>query len=188
MQRLSEVGGARRAREADIRRSVILRLIGEGLRLGATVFGGMNQAYPIIREGGWLPPAEVDGLYAISVFLPGPSFLNLWGAVSARVAGLPGAVLAQAALLLPAFLLVLTLPLLAHLPWIAARTAGALAGATWATAGILLSTGLGVMRKLKSPRHLGLVAADLGLLTLGVHPLLLLVGSVAFGVLRGRAD
>jgi len=169
----------------DIRQN--RRLFTTGLHLGTTVFGGVTQAYPIIRSIGWIPAEEVDELYAISLFLPGPSFLNLWGAVSSRVAGLPGAIAGQVGLILPSFVLVLALPLLARVPWVAARAHGAMAGAAWATAGLLLATGVEGFRKLKRPLYRGLTGGALALLLLRVHPLLVLAGSMALGAFTAPA-
>jgi chromate transport protein ChrA len=161
-----------------------------GLLLGATVFGGVAAAYPLVRdraaELGDLTGEEVDGLYALSVLLPGPSFLNLWGAVSARAGGWAGALVGQVSLLLPAFLLVLVLPLLKAIPWVGARADGAMHGAIWATAGLLLATGVDGLRKQKSVRELAMVAGLLGALLLGVHPVLLLVLVLGWGAVSGR--
>lgn len=159
-----------------------------GLWLGATVFGGVNAAYPIIRQKaeqlGWMTGEEVDGTYALSVFLPGPSFLNLWGVVSIRVGGLIGAAIAQVGLLLPAFTLVMGLPLLAHIPWVGARADGAMLGAVYATAGLLIATGLEGLKRWKQTWHGSLGLAMLLLIFLGVHPLLLLLGGMAVGATR----
>lgn len=162
------------------------QLFALGLWMGSTVFGGVTAAYPVIRakagEYGWLSAEEVDGLYAVAIFAPGPSFLNLWGAVAARVAGLPGALAAQAGLMLPSVLLVAALPLLARIDWVGARTDGALQGTVWATAGLLLATGVEGLRRLNPPPLRWAAAGLLALLLLGLHPLLLMGLSVSVGV------
>lgn len=165
------------------------QLFSLGLWLGATVFGGVNAAYPIIRQKAaeldWMTGEEVDASYALSVFLPGPSFLNLWGAVSVRVGGLLGAAIAQVGLLMPAFTLVMLLPLLAHIPWVGARADGAMLGAVYGTAGLLIATGLEGLKKWKQTWHKNLGLAMLLLIFLGVHPLVLLLGGMVTGA--GRA-
>lgn len=165
----------------------LLQIAKLGLLLGATIFGGVTAAYPVIRERvvefGELGPEDVDGIYALCVFLPGPSFLNLWGAISARVGGLPGAFVGSVALLLPAFLLVLLLPMAAAIPPIGARTAGAFNGAVWATAGLLIATGIEGVRKLRSAFHKWLAAVVLPAAFLGMHPTLLLMAVIGCGAL-----
>lgn len=162
-----------------------------GLWLGSTVFGGVNVAYPIIRqkavERGWMTEEEVDGAYALSVFLPGASFLNLWGVVSMRVGGLFGAFIAQVGLILPGFTLVLLLPLLGLIPWIGARTDGVTVGATYGTAGLLLATGIDGLKRWKRQWDWALGLTMLLLLLLGLHPLLLLLGGAMAGALRSAA-
>jgi chromate transport protein ChrA len=159
-----------------------------GLWLGTTVFGGVNQAYPIIRqkavELGWMSGEEVDGTYALAVLLPGPSFLNLWGAVSMRTAGFFGAVVGQVALLLPAFILVFLIPLLGKIPWFGAHAEGAVFGAVYGTAGLLIATGIEGTKRWKQSWHKVMGIIMLGLIFLGVHPLLLLFGAALVGALR----
>jgi|GEM_PF-3578783 len=159
-----------------------------GLWLGATIFGGVTAAYPVIRqkaeELGWISGEGVDGCYALAVVLPGPSFLNLWGAVSVRVGGLLGALIAQIGLLLPAFTLVLLLPLLGRIPWIAAHASGASAGAIYATAGLLIATALEGLKKWRERWVWLLGLTMLMLIFVGVHPLVLLVGGAALGAAR----
>ncbi len=164
----------------------IWQLFTFGLWMGSTIFGGISAAYPVIRakaeESGWLAGEEVDGLYAVSVFVPGPSFLNLWGAVAVRVAGMPGAIAAQVGLLLPAFLLVWSLPVLGRISFIAVRAGGIMQGTVWATAGLLLAAGAEGLLKLKNNPQRYVAAVLFALLLLGIHPLALLGLSVAAGV------
>ncbi|HYG59085.1 MAG TPA: chromate transporter, partial [Symbiobacteriaceae bacterium] len=156
----------------------LCHIVRVGLWLGATVFGGVTVAYQRIRERagelGAITPEEVDGLYSLAILLPGPSFLNLWGAVCARAAGPLGAVAGQLALLTPTFVLVLTLPLLGRLEWLAARADGAMQAAVWATAGLLLATGVEGLRKRPQARDLALAGGSLAALLLGAHPVLVL--------------
>lgn len=156
-----------------------LKVIGHGLILGATVFGGVSIAYPTIRrlapDSFGLNESEVDGLYAFAYLLPGPSFLNLWGAVCMRVAGLPGAILGEAALLLPSTLAVLLLPQLGRIGWLAAHSSGMGAGAAWATVGLTLAVGLEGLRKLKFRTDMLAAGVLLGLGAVGLHTLACLV-------------
>jgi chromate transport protein ChrA len=163
----------------------LVRIARMGLWLGATVFGGVSAAYPIIRERagelGDISGEDIDGLYALSVFLPAPSFLNLWGAVAMRAAGLAGAVVGSLSLMVPAFVLVLTLPLLGQIPLVGERAAGAFEGAVWATVGLLVAAGMELLRRLTGPVQWLAGACLLALLFAGVHPVLLLVSAIAVG-------
>lgn len=157
-----------------------------GFWLGASIFGGVTAAYPIIRKKmadlGWLSPVETDAFYATAVFLPGPSFLNLWGAVAMRVGGWPGAIAGQVGLLSPSLLLVCLLPLTVQIAAIATHVDSILRGTVWATAGMLLATGFEGLHRL-SARLRWLSMAALGLLLMGVHPLLLLLLAAGAGAL-----
>lgn len=76
-----------------------------GFWLGSTVFGGVSAADPIIRDQApHLGPEKVDGLYAKSVCLPGPSFMNLWGRGMRPRCRFPRALAGQVALPLRAYL------------------------------------------------------------------------------------
>lgn len=162
-----------------------LRIARMGLFLGATVFGGVAVAYPVVRERaaelGEISGEEVDALYALSVVLPGPSFLNLWGSVCARVGGLAGAFIGQVALLTPAFLIVMLLPLTSRIGFFAVRADGALYGAIWGTAGLLLATGIDGVRKQKTGAQRAVIGGGLTGLLLGLHPLLLMGLVVGLG-------
>jgi chromate transport protein ChrA len=167
----------------------IFRIARMGFWLGATIFGGVTAAYPHIRthasELGEIQPEEVDALYALAVFLPGPSFLNLWGAVSARAGGLLGALVGELALLMPSFLVVMLLPLAAHLPYLETHTAGALYGAIWSTVGLMAATGVDSLRRDKSDYGRLLAAVALVALLLGMHPMLLLLLMIGGGATYG---
>jgi chromate transport protein ChrA len=166
-----------------------LTIIGHGLKLGSTIFGGVTVAYPAIRQ--MVPKAyginesEVDGLYAFAYILPGPSFLNLWGAVCMRVAGLPGAILGEVALLLPSTLIVLLLPQLGRIGWLAAHSGGMSAGAAWATVGLTLAAGLDGIRKMKHRQDLLAAALLLLLGALGLRTIAIL--AVVFVLYGGAA-
>lgn len=173
-----------------MKRKLHWQLFTLGLWLGTTVFGGGGQAYPIIRrameERDWLTGEEVDGLYALSAVLPGPTFLNLWGAASARVGGLTGAAAGQIGLMLPSFVLVCALPLLARIEFIQSRTEQILLGTIWATVGLLLAAAVQGLRFLKDGWSRWTAGGGMALLLLGLHPLLLVAGSVMLGIARKR--
>jgi chromate transport protein ChrA len=155
------------------------RICTMGFWLGATVFGGVTQAYPLIRERaselGPITAEEVDGLYALAVVMPAPTFLNLWGAVSLRAGGWVGALMGLVALALPSFLLVLLIPLAGLIPVLAAHSGGALQGAIWGTFGLLAAVSFDALRRLQTRAQLTIVVLSLGALLAGLHPTLLML-------------
>ena len=125
-----------------------------GLWLGTTVFGGIVSCYPLVRakfvELKWAKEEEVDGLYALSFFFPGVPFLNFWGILAARTGGIFGAFVAQICLVLPAFVIVLAVPLSLKIPFIYTHKSVFFNGAIWGTTGILMNAGVDNLFKVKS--------------------------------------
>jgi chromate transport protein ChrA len=171
--------------------SAIPRLTLFGLRLGATVFGGIVSCYPMLRSEfvrqNWAREEEVDGLYALSYFFPGVPFLNFWGVLATRTGGILGAFLAQICLVLPAFLLVFFLPLSLKIPFIEAHKGMFFNGAIWATTGILLSTGLDNFIKVKSVVLRAFFFVAVAMLFLKVPIILLILcGTIAGSRIFGK--
>ncbi|MCB9234716.1 MAG: chromate efflux transporter [Bacteroidia bacterium] len=86
----------------------------EFLRIGATAFGGFMALVAVIRDRlvrqkGWLADEEVLDGVSLGGILPGPLAVNVTAFVGYRIRGISGALVAMAAVLLPAFLLVLGL-------------------------------------------------------------------------------
>ena len=85
------------------------------LRVGCFAFGGAYSAIPLIREivlsYGWLTEDALAGMIAISESTPGPIMVNLATYVGSSQAGIPGAVIATLASILPAFLIILLIML-----------------------------------------------------------------------------
>lgn len=96
-----------------------------------------------------------------------------------------GALVGQICLLLPAFVLVMLLPVLQRISYFASHSDGALNGAIWATAGLLLATGIDQVRTLKSNSQRAAVFLVLAALLLGAHPTLMLVLVIGGGALSG---
>lgn len=91
---------------------MILELIQSFLRVGIGAFGGGLATirliyHEIVDIHGWLGPAEMAEVVALAEMTPGPIALNAATYTGFRVAGVPGAILATIAVLLPslAFLL-----------------------------------------------------------------------------------
>lgn len=81
------------------------------LRVGCFAFGGAYGAIPLIRDVvlsyGWLTDEELSYMIAVSESTPGPIMVNLATFVGSREAGLGGAVIATAAVVLPSFIIIL---------------------------------------------------------------------------------
>ncbi len=81
------------------------------LRVGCFAFGGAYGAIPLIRDVvmsyGWLDDEALTYMIAVSESTPGPIMVNLATYVGSSQAGLPGAVLATLAVVLPSFIIIL---------------------------------------------------------------------------------
>lgn len=81
------------------------------LRVGCFAFGGAYGAIPLIRDVvlsyGWLTEETLTHMIAVSESSPGPIMVNLATYVGASQGGLPGAVLATLAVVLPSFVMIL---------------------------------------------------------------------------------
>ncbi|MNW52671.1 Chromate transport protein [compost metagenome] len=111
-------------------------------RSGSLVFGGGHVVLPLLEREvvptGWISKADFLAGYGAAQAVPGPLF-TFAGYVGAMISGLKGALIATAAIFLPAFLLMAgTLPF-----WNSmrqnAKVQGALVGINAAVVGILLS-------------------------------------------------
>jgi len=81
------------------------------LKVGLFSFGGAYAAIPLIREVvmsyGWVTEEMLTDMIAVSESTPGPIMVNLATYVGTSQAGIPGAVVATLASILPAFLIIL---------------------------------------------------------------------------------
>ncbi len=81
------------------------------LQVGFFSFGGAYGAIPLIRDVvlsyGWLTDEALTYMIAVSESTPGPIMVNLATYVGSSQAGLVGAIVATAAVVLPSFLTVL---------------------------------------------------------------------------------
>ena len=86
------------------------------LEVGFFSFGGAYAAIPIIRDvvlaHGWLSDEMVTYMIAISESTPGPIMVNLATYVGNAKGGILGAIIATAAVVLPAFVIILLIMVL----------------------------------------------------------------------------
>lgn len=83
-------------------------------KIGLFSFGGGYAMIPLIQSevieiNSWLSQAEFLDMLAIAQITPGPIAINTATFVGQRVAGIPGAVTTTFAVVLPSFVIVLTL-------------------------------------------------------------------------------
>lgn len=81
------------------------------LKVGFFAFGGAYGAIPLIRDVvlsyGWLSEERLTYWIAVSESTPGPIMVNLATCVGSQQAGIPGALVATAAVVLPSFVMIL---------------------------------------------------------------------------------
>ena len=92
---------------------ILLELLLGFLWIGCFSFGGAYGAIPLIRElvlsYGWIEEEKLSYMIAVSESTPGPIMVNLATYIGSVKAGVPGAIIATAAVILPAFLIVIVL-------------------------------------------------------------------------------
>ena len=90
---------------------IYLELLIGFLKVGLFSFGGAYAAIPLIREVvlsyGWVTEEMLTDMIAVSESTPGPIMVNLATYVGSSQAGIPGAVIATLASILPAFVIIL---------------------------------------------------------------------------------
>ena len=89
---------------------ILLELFTGFLLIGCFSFGGAYSAIPLIREVvlsfGFLSEEKLSYMIAVSESTPGPIMVNLATYIGSSKAGVPGALIATAAVVLPAFFIV----------------------------------------------------------------------------------
>lgn len=116
------------------------------LQVGMFAFGGAYGAIPLIRDivlsYGWMSDIELSYIIAVSESTPGPIMVNLATYVGSTQGGLPGAVLATAAVVLPSFLIIILLTAVLKNLLKNQYIQAALSGLKPCITGIVLATGI----------------------------------------------
>lgn len=90
---------------------IYLQLFLGFLKVGCFSFGGAYAAIPIIRDvvlsNGWLTDDSLSNMIAVSESTPGPIMINLATYIGSSRGGILGALTATAAVVLPAFVIIL---------------------------------------------------------------------------------
>lgn len=172
------------------------------LEVGLFSFGGAYGAIPLIRDVvlryGWLDEATLTHFIAVCESTPGPIMVNMATYIGSSQAGIPGALLATATVVLPAFLIILLVVKIMDRflknPWVKAI----MDGLTPCVVGIIIATGLTMLLKTLLPEGAAdfralIIAALLGaallvskLLKKKLSPILLILlsgilGAVIYG-------
>ena len=124
---------------------IFLELFLGFLQVGCFSFGGAYGAIPLIRDVvlsyGWLDDETLTYMIAVSESTPGPIMVNLATYIGSSQGGFWGAVIATAAVVLPAFVIILLVMVLLKAvlknPYIQA----VLKGLKPCVTGIILATG-----------------------------------------------
>lgn len=116
------------------------------LKVGFFAFGGAYGAIPLIRDAvlsyGWLDDEMLTYMIAVSESTPGPIMVNLSTYVGSSQAGLPGALIATAAVVLPSFVIVLLIMALLKKLLKSPYTQAILRGVKPCIIGVILATGV----------------------------------------------
>ena len=115
------------------------------LQVGCFAFGGAYGAIPLIRDVvfsyGWLDEEALTYMIAISESTPGPIMVNMATYIGASQAGIWGAVIATAAVVLPAFCIILLVMILLNHVLDHPYAKAVLSGLKPCLIGIILATG-----------------------------------------------
>ena len=116
------------------------------LKVGMFAFGGAYGAIPLIRDVvlsyGWISDEMLTYMIAVSESTPGPIMVNLATYVGSSQAGLAGALIATAAVVLPSFVIILLIMILLKKLLKNLYVQAVLRGVKPCIIGIILATGI----------------------------------------------
>ncbi len=125
---------------------ILLELLVGFLKIGFFSFGGAYSAIPLIREVvlsyGWIEEEKLSYMIAVSESTPGPIMVNMATYIGSTKGGVAGALIATAAVVLPAFLIVIVLTLLLKNAVKNGAVQSMLGSLKACVAGIILATGV----------------------------------------------
>ena len=125
---------------------ILLELFIGFLRVGCFAFGGAYGAIPLIRDVvlsyGWLDEEMLTYMIAVSESTPGPIMVNLATYVGSSQAGIPGALIATIAVVLPSFIIILLVTALLKTVLENPYVQAVLRGLKPSMIGIILATGV----------------------------------------------
>jgi len=118
--------------------------------IGALAFGGGYAALPLIQQQcvekyNWLTMTEFSDLLTLSQITPGPIAINSSTFVGMKVAGIPGALIASFAFMLPPFLIVSVLYIIYRKYGRLKLVQNALSGLKPGAVGLIAAAGVGII-------------------------------------------
>ena len=125
---------------------IYLDLILGFLRVGLFTFGGGYAAIPLIRDvvlsNGWLTEEQLAYMIAVSESTPGPIMVNLATYVGSSQGGMLGAAIANVAVVIPSFCIILLILILLKNVLKNPYVQAVLGGMQPCVVGIILATGV----------------------------------------------
>ncbi len=129
---------------------ICLELVIGFLKVGLFAFGGGYAAIPLIRDVvlsyGWIEDEMLTCMIAVSESTPGPIMVNMATYVGSSQAGLPGALTATTAVVLPSFLITLLITALLKKVLTNPYVQAVLRGLKPCVIGIILAVGVNMIR------------------------------------------
>ena len=163
---------------------ILLELFVGFLKIGLFSFGGAYAAIPLIREVvlsyGWLTDEKLSYMIAVSESTPGSIIVNMATYIGSAQAGVSGAAVATAAVVLPAFLLVILITALVKKGIRNEIVQSAIGGMKACMIGVILATGI-YMVLTNCFGNFQAVSADLAAIVLTV-----VLAAVYFGAQKVR--
>ena len=180
---------------------IYLELLIGFLKVGCFAFGGAYAAIPFIRDVvlsyGWMTDETLSYMIAVSESTPGPIMINLATFVGTTRGGIPGALIATGAVILPSFIIIILVTMVLQ-KFLNNRYVNAvLMGLKPCVIGIILATGIymAVMSILPAASaafdwRAPVITAVLAVLMFGskklfkkkISPILLIVVSAVLGI------
>jgi chromate transporter len=162
-------------------------------RIASSAFGGGTLALArreLVINRRWLTDDGFIEVLSLAQVVPGPNLTNLAVLVGARLRGPAGAALAFAAMMAPAYLLVMAIAAAvvagARFPWLTAALRGCAAGAVGLSLANAVELTLRFRRDLLVLAIVALSALAVGVLHLSLPVVLLILVPPSYVVLRGR--
>ena len=172
-------------------------------KIGLFTFGGGYAMIPMIREEvvnhGWLMQEELVNFIAISESTPGPFAINIATYVGKVTLGIPGSIMCTLGVVLPSFIVILIVARIYDRFRKSTLVSGMMKGLKPAVVGLIAAAMLSIGQTVFFPSGIALSVlgtpaflVSLGIFALAVtgsfkkvHPILLILGSAALGILAG---